>query len=101
MKPMLFAAAFAVSIFPSISNSGPIERSCLQSGRDAANRAVCSCIQQVADQTLRGADQRKAAKLIGNPDAAHEVWLSKRASDDAFWDRYKNFGETAQAYCGG
>lgn len=100
-----FAAAGLAAIFLSMSlgiaHAGPIERACMQSDRNAANRAVCSCIQQVANQTLGGADQRRAAKFFGDPDKANEVWLSKSHSDDAFWDRYKVFGSQAEAYCSG
>ncbi len=60
-------AAFVLPISASISVAGPIERACLNSNQKAANRAVCSCIQQVADMTLRGADQRKAAKVLHQP----------------------------------
>ncbi|EEW25882.1 hypothetical protein [Rhodobacter ferrooxidans] len=104
MKKSLLTATAVVclaSLGASAAMAGPIERACLNSDRQAANRAVCACIQQVADQTLRGADQRRAAKFFSDPEAAHKVWLSKSASDDAFWDRYKNFGASAEAYCAG
>lgn len=91
-------AALALPIMATTASAGPIERACRQA--DGGNRAVCSCIQQVADMTLRGADQRRAAKLMKDPDLAHEVWISKRESDDQFWERYKAFGEQAGAYCG-
>ncbi len=94
-------AALAIPLFASVAAAGPIERACLSSGRDAANRSVCACIQQVADMTLRGSDQRKAAVFFRNPDKAQDTLMSKRNSDDAFWERYKNFGETAEAYCAG
>ena len=104
MKTTLFGAALAtlvLSSIPTLALAGPIERACLRSDRDAANRRVCSCIQQVADMTLRGGDQRRAAKFFADPDRAHETWMSQRESDDAFWERYKNFGATAEAYCAG
>lgn len=104
MKTTLLGAAFAVLVVPVLSGSalaGPIERACLRSDRDAANRQVCSCIQQVADMTLRSGDQRRAASFFANPEKAHETWMSQRASDDAFWERYKAFGDTAEAYCAG
>lgn len=94
-------AALALPLMATLAGAGPIERACLRSERTGANRAVCACIQQVADMTLRGRDQRQAAKLMNDPDRAHEVWISKSASDDAFWDRYKSFGQTVEAYCGG
>ena len=104
MKSMLSGAVMAallLSTTPMTALAGPIERACLRSDRDAANRRICSCIQQVADMTLRNGDQRRAAKFFSDPDRAHVTWLSQRASDDAFWERYKNFGATAEAYCAG
>ncbi|HEX9858799.1 MAG TPA: hypothetical protein VGA75_10630 [Paracoccaceae bacterium] len=95
----LVALALPLSVTPAAA--GPIERACISSNRDAANRAVCGCIQQVADQTLRGGDQRKAAKFFSDPERAQEVRMSKRDSDNAFWARYKSFGELAEAYCAG
>lgn len=101
--PMITAAlgALALCFMASAASAGPISRACMRSDRDAANSAVCGCIQQVADQTLSGSDQRRAAKFFANPDSAQKVFLSKSNSDDAFWDRYKNFGATAEAYCAG
>jgi len=93
----LLAAAF--SLIAGAAVAGPIESACMRSDRSSANRALCGCIQQVADMTLRGSDQRRAAKLMKDPDLAHEVWVSKRGSDDAFWERYKAFGQQAEAYC--
>jgi hypothetical protein len=83
------------------ASAGPIERACVSSERSGVSRAMCSCIQRVADMTLRGGDQRRAAKFFSDPDYAQEVRMSTRDADNAFWDRYKNFGETAQAYCAG
>ncbi|MDZ4095983.1 MAG: hypothetical protein U1D35_13875 [Paracoccaceae bacterium] len=102
-KPIVAAALFVV-VLPftaTLAAAGPIERACLQSNRQAANRAVCGCIQQVADMTLRGADQRKAAKFFTDPDQAQDVRMSKRDTDNDFWARYKNFGDTAEVYCAG
>jgi hypothetical protein len=79
--------------------AGPIESACLRSDRKAANRSLCGCIQQVADMTLRGTDQRRAAAFFKDPDKAQQVKMSKRNNDDAFWDRYQSFGEQAEAFC--
>lgn len=100
-KPTLIVAlaALALPLLVTSASAGPIERACRQA--DGGNGAVCACIQQVADMTLRGADQRRAAKLMKDPDLAHDVWVSKRESDDEFWERYKAFGNQAGAYCGG
>jgi hypothetical protein len=98
---LVLGIALALTPAAMPATAGPIERACLRSDRDAANRAVCSCIQQVADMTLTGSDQRKASKFFSDPERAQDVFLSKREADDEFWDRYKNFGATAEAYCAG
>lgn len=103
MKKLILGAGFAALALPfmsTIAAAGPIESACNRSDRDAASRALCSCIQQVADMTLESRDQRRAAVFFRDPDQANETWLSKRPQDDAFWERYKNFGATAEAYCG-
>ena len=94
-------AAFTLPFLATFATAGTIERACLSSDRQGASRAVCGCIQQVADQTLRGGDQRRAAKFFSDPDRAQEVRMSDRNSDNAFWDRYKNFGIAAAAQCAG
>ena len=103
MKTTLLVAAVAVALplFSSIAAAGPIESACNRSERKTASRSLCHCIEQVADQTLSGSDQRRAAAFFKDPDKAHKVWMSKNNTDDAFWDRYKAFGAQAEAYCGG
>ncbi len=99
-KPTLAVAFAALTLFtPAIAAAGPIERACLASTN--GTRQVCACIQQVADNTLRGGDQRRAAAFFADPDAAQEMRVSKRDNDAAFWQRYRNFGSTAEAYCAG
>lgn len=93
----LVAAVMMTAAVPAVA--GPIESACLRSDRKQANRQVCGCIQQVADMTLRGADQRRAASFFRDPEKAQKVKMSKTASDDAFWDRYQAFGEQAEAFC--
>ena len=102
-KPVLLATLAVVSLplFSTLAAAGPIEKACLRSDRPGATRAMCGCIQQAADQTLSNADQRRAASFFKDPDKANTVWLSKSDKDDAFWERYKNFGATAEAYCAG
>lgn len=103
MKPVLFAATVAasMSLLSTVALAGPIERACMASDRAASSRALCGCIQQAADSTLSGGDQRRAAKFFKDPEAAHATWVSQTASDDAFWERYKSFGQTAEASCAG
>lgn len=103
MKPVVLAAcaAMMLSVTSGVAFAGPIERACMNSDRKAANRSVCACVQQVADMTLRGGDQRKAASFIKNPDRAQKVRMSKSDNDNDFWRRYKAFGAQAEAYCAG
>jgi hypothetical protein len=91
--------ALALICVGSAMLAGPIEKACNKSDRKAANRPVCNCIQQVADMTLQGTDQRRAAEFFKNPDKAHSAWMSKSGRDDAFWERYKQFGAYAEQYC--
>lgn len=102
MKPYMLLAAAAVffPVMSSVAVAGPIERACMASDQ-GGNRSLCGCIQQAADLTLSGGDQRRAAKFFKDPEAAHATWVSQSKSDDAFWDRYKSFGQTAEAYCAG
>lgn len=81
------------------AGTGVLERACNSSDRSAANRTLCNCIQQAADLTLSDADQRLAVTFYRNPNRAQEVRQSNRASDEAFWKRYKNYSEAAQSYC--
>jgi hypothetical protein len=102
MRFTQLAAAVAL-VFPAMTvavAAGPIERACMASDR-GGSRALCGCIQQAADLTLSGGDQRRAARFFNDPEAAHSTWVSQSAADDAFWDRYKIFGQTAEASCAG
>jgi hypothetical protein len=76
-----------------------IQRACLSSDRGARSTALCGCIQHVADMTLSSSDQRRAAKFFKNPDLAQETRQASDGNRTDFWDRYKNFGATAEAYC--
>lgn len=101
MKKAFALAAVLAAVLPApVAMAGPIERACMASDR-GGNRSLCGCIQQAADSTLSGSDQRRAAKFFKDPEDAHATWVSQSAADDAFWDRYKSFGKTAEAYCAG
>lgn len=82
-------------------SSGPISRACLSSDRRARNSRLCGCIQTVADRSLSGSDQRKAARFFRDPQRAQDVKMSKTASDDAFWDRYRAFASQSEGLCRG
>lgn len=97
MRTVILAAALAAFTTPMWA-AGPIEKACKQSDR-SANRAVCGCIQDVANQTLTKPDQSLAATFFKNPHRAQEVRQSDNRGHEAFWKRYKNFGATAEVYC--
>lgn len=98
MKTLILAAALTVGCV-GVAQAGEIERACLGSNRAGANRALCGCIQQVADLTLDRRDQKMAAKFFRDPHKSQEVRQSDRRSDATFWARYKRFGATAENYC--
>lgn len=97
MKRVLAILAF--SLLPGAVAAGDIERACLGSERAGGNRALCGCIQEAADVTLSTREQRRAADFFRDPHQAQEVRQSDRRSDELFWDRYKKFGQTAEAFC--
>ena len=79
--------------------SGPISQACNRSGRDAANRALCGCVQAMANRHLSEADQRLSAGFYADPQRAQDVRQSDNRSNEAFWDRYKLYVEDARRYC--
>lgn len=89
----------AIILLPGAVAAGDIERACLGSERAGGNRPLCGCIQQAANLTLSTSDQRRAASFFRDPDAAQVIRQSSRRSDEVFWERYQQFGQTAEAYC--
>lgn len=99
MKPVLMMVCVGVAGFAAGGvQAGAIDKACLKADQ-AGNRALCGCIQQVADMTLSGNDQRRAAAFFKEPDKAQQVRQSDHASDESFWLRYKDFAQTAEALC--
>lgn len=94
----IFITAIAVAIAGPALAGGAVETACQKAGRNASD-AMCACIQQAADRTLGGGDQRRAAKFFADPEKAQETRVSDSASADAFWDRYSAFVATAQKMC--
>ncbi|MCP3972138.1 MAG: hypothetical protein GY717_17800 [Rhodobacteraceae bacterium] len=99
MRVFAIAAVLTLAAGAAVE-AGTIERACLKSDRTAANRALCGCIQDVADFTLSGTEQRLAAKFFKDPHMAQEIRQSDRQSHEVFWKKYKTFGRTAETYCG-
>ena len=102
MRAVLSAAALALAVaVPGAALAGPIESACNRSDRPAANRALCRCIDDVADRMLTRSEQRRAARFFRDPDEAQRVRASTSARDNEFWDRYRAFGAAAEAMCQG
>lgn len=102
MKALLSAAALTVAMFaPGAALAGPIETACNRSDRQAATRAICACIDHVADRMLTRSEQRRAARFFRDPDEAQRVRASATAADNEFWGRYRAWGEAAEASCRG
>lgn len=101
MRAVLLSAFFVSGLAygATPASAGIIERACLNSDRAAGNRALCGCIQNAANRTLSGGDQRAAARFFRDPDRAQQVRMSSRASDRAFWERYRAFGSYAERVC--
>ena len=96
----LTIAALAVCAAAGSAGAGTIERACLASDRPKT-RALCGCIQQAANVTLSGREQRMAARLFADPHRAQVMRQSNRLHHESFWQRYQQFGATAEAYCSG
>ncbi len=78
---------------------GQISEACMDGGRSAASPALCSCIQQVANQSLSGRDQSRAAVFFDDPQLAQDTRQSDNSRDEAFWLRYKSFTELSTQIC--
>ena len=102
MKPFtrLALALTVAASAPVASFAGPIEQACLRSDRPSANRAVCGCVQDAANLTLNNSDQKLAASFFKDPQKAQDIRQSDRSSHEAFWKRYREFGEAAETFCG-
>lgn len=101
-RRMLMGALAALLVLGGCAGRVPgvIGQACLNSDRPAATPALCSCVQQVANQTLTSAEQRRAAQFFRNPERAQEVRQSDRPGDERFWLRYRAFADRAAAICG-
>ncbi len=83
-----------------VGGNGVLETACRDAGRPNASAALCSCVQGVADQTLSGPDQRRAATFFANPDLAQQTRQADGRATEAFWDRYRAFADAARQSCG-
>lgn len=78
---------------------GTVGGACLAADRSAASPALCGCIQRVADATLSGADQRRAATFFEDPQLAQDTRQSDNPGLEAFWLRYRAFSDAAERSC--
>lgn len=96
---LLFAASLALAApAPALAGS-EIARACRATDRPAATRALCSCLQGVADTMLTRAERRRVAHLLGAPHLSQEVRASDKPADARFWTRYRAYGEAAHEAC--
>lgn len=79
--------------------TGDIGQACVDAGRRDASPALCTCVQQVADQTLSNRDQARAVAFFEEPQLAQDTRQSDNASDRAFWTRYRAFTDLATEIC--
>ncbi len=79
--------------------TGDISQACLAANRSAATPALCSCVQQVANQSLSNSEQSRAAAFFSEPQLAQDTRQSDRSSDERFWQRYRAFSDLAAQIC--
>jgi hypothetical protein len=99
MRRIFVLGAALAAAWAGVAAAGPIESACLKSGREGATRAMCGCIQDAADLVLDARDQRLAARFLDDPHRAQEVRQSGNRRHEAFWERYKLFGEAVEEFC--
>jgi hypothetical protein len=99
MKHIALISLFAVTVSGGAASATQIERACLTSDRPGTSRVICGCIQDAANLTLSSKDQRLAASFFRNPEKSQDIRKSDTREHDAFWERYQNFGQTAEAFC--
>ncbi len=95
---LLLSTGLALS-FANTASAGALERACNASEQQGGNRNLCGCIQQVADLTLNGREQKLAAGFFKDPQKAQVMRQSARRRDETFWQKYLAFGESAALYC--
>ncbi len=77
---------FALGLMgPLAAQAETIEQACMNSGREAANRSLSTCIQSVADVTLSHRQQVTAVGFLRNRDISQQVRQSNRRSVARFW----------------
>lgn len=98
LYPVFAIVAAALAAGPATA-TGVIENACLRSDRPGVERALCNCLQRVADATLSARDQNRGAAFFADPHKSQEVKASDRAADQAFWENWETFAATAVTHC--
>lgn len=102
MKHCIAALSLGVlvaSAMPAVAGS-EIERACLRADRAAASKALCGCIQDVAEAMLTSGERRRVVKFFRDPHLTQDLRASSRRADERFWERYVAFGRAARKHCG-
>ena len=79
--------------------NGEIATACVAADRSAASPRLCTCVQQVAGQTLGRSDQAQLVEFFKDPELANDMKINNSRGADAFWDRYRVFTRTAEQAC--
>lgn len=102
MRYLLIAGALASAAAcggGSRGATGDISRACVAADRRDASPALCGCVQQVANQSLSGADQARVVGFFVDPQLAQDTRQSDRVGDERFWVRYRAFTDLASQIC--
>lgn len=89
----------ATYVTPTPSATGPLASACLASDRSARSRALCGCIQAVANGSLTLNEQRRAVAFYTDPHLAQTIRQSDKPSDEKFWQAYSGYAERAERVC--
>jgi hypothetical protein len=90
----------AVTAACSAAVNGELAKACVAADRSAANPRLCSCVQNVANQSLSSSDQALAVRFFDDPQLAQDTRQSDNRSSEAFWQRYRAFANSARRQCG-
>ncbi len=98
-KFIIYSTILAAFSMPHFASADIVKRACLSSSAKTKSVRLCGCLQVAADATLNGAEQRKTAELISDPDLSQDVKASDSRRNERFWKRYTTFSQVAQKYC--
>lgn len=79
--------------------TGPIANACIQQDRREVTRARCGCAQAAANLTLSQAEQQRGVRFFNDPDLLQAVKMSDTTANEAFWDAWAQFSDTAETLC--